>query len=178
MTISHSLSTKASGKHYACKCLSVFLRVDSALVPAFFLLLPTHIVYLTDGGRKYTLIFFTPSTGGWQNKVTLSSQGLKVFIITLVLPHVLWLKSPYLQQKLRSDRVWVNPGHWLISLSVLIHLFVHPFNKHASSISYVSDTVLSTGNMTVNKTDKIPVFMQFLSGVRFKVVNMISKYNI
>lgn len=58
-----------------------FLEQNSALVPALFLLPPTHIVYLTDGDRKYTLIFFTPSNGGWKNQVTLSSQGLKVLII-------------------------------------------------------------------------------------------------
>lgn len=30
---SHSLSTEASGKHYACKCLSIFLRVEFCIRP-------------------------------------------------------------------------------------------------------------------------------------------------
>ena len=156
-------------------------------VPALFLLPPTHLVCLADGSRKCTLIFVTPPAGGWQNKVTLSSQGLKVFITTLVLPHAHRPKSPYPPPpsppcpppaNLRSHRLWVNPGHWFISLSgYLIHLLAHLFNRYVLSISYVSDSVLSTGNREVNKTDKIPVLMQLTTG-GIHTANKIINFNI
>lgn len=70
----------------------------------------------------HTLIFFILSTGGWQNKVILSSQVLNVFIMTLDLPHALQPKSPYPQWKFRSD-ICDNPGHKFISLSGHTHAF-------------------------------------------------------
>lgn len=104
-----------------------FLEQNSALVSALFLLPPTHIVYLTDGDRKYTLIFFTPSNGGWKNQVTLSSQGLKVLIILWF--HLLFFDLRFL---IPPKKLWVNPWTW-IYLRALIYLFAHLFNKYRAS---------------------------------------------